>query len=54
MTLKVAASVVLLLAILATAATATATANVPAVRTIEISYRAHDGLPRRAYVILPG
>jgi len=54
MTLKVAASVVLLLAILATAATANATANTPAVRTIEISYRAHDGLLRRAYVILPG
>jgi poly(3-hydroxybutyrate) depolymerase len=54
MTLKVAASVVLLLAILTTAATANATANTPAVRTIEISYRAHDGLLRRAYVILPG
>jgi poly(3-hydroxybutyrate) depolymerase len=53
MTLKVAAFVVVLVAILATAATATATANAPAVRTIEISYRAHDGLPRRAYVILP-
>jgi poly(3-hydroxybutyrate) depolymerase len=54
MTLKVAAFVVVLTAILATAATDTATANTPAVRTIEISYRAHDGLPRRAYVILPG
>ena len=53
MTLKVAAFVVVLVAILATAATATATANAPAVRTIEISYRAHDGFPRRAYVILP-
>jgi poly(3-hydroxybutyrate) depolymerase len=52
MTLKVAAFVVVLVATLA--ATATATANTPAVRTIEISYRAHDGLPRHAYVILPG
>jgi pimeloyl-ACP methyl ester carboxylesterase len=30
-----------------------ARANAPAVRTIRISYRAHDGLPRRAYVLLP-
>lgn len=54
MTLKVAASVVVLVAILATAATANAKATAPAVRTVEITYRAHDGLPRRAYVILPG
>jgi dienelactone hydrolase len=30
-----------------------ARANGPAVRTIRISYRAHDGLMRRAYVIVP-
>jgi dipeptidyl aminopeptidase/acylaminoacyl peptidase len=45
---------VALTAILATAATENASANTPAVRTIEISYRAHDGLLRHAYVILPG
>jgi pimeloyl-ACP methyl ester carboxylesterase len=54
MTLKVTALVVVLLAILATAATENASANAPAVRTIEISYRAHGGLLRHAYVILPG
>jgi pimeloyl-ACP methyl ester carboxylesterase len=53
MTLRVAAFVGVLVAILATAATDNATASAPAVRTIEISYRAHDGLPRRAYVLLP-
>jgi poly(3-hydroxybutyrate) depolymerase len=30
-----------------------ATANAPQVRRIEISYRAHDGLMRRAFVLLP-
>jgi poly(3-hydroxybutyrate) depolymerase len=32
---------------------ATAKPSNPAVRVIQISYRAHDGLPRRAFVILP-
>jgi dipeptidyl aminopeptidase/acylaminoacyl peptidase len=41
------------LATLAAAGPETATANAPAVRTIPISYRAHDGLVRHAYVILP-
>ncbi len=40
-------------ALLGTSAPEAATANAPAVRTIEISYRAHDGLMRRAYVLLP-
>jgi poly(3-hydroxybutyrate) depolymerase len=35
------------------AATATVAADAPAVRVIRISYRAHDGLLRRAYVIVP-
>ena len=30
-----------------------ATATSPSVRVIAISYRAHDGLTRRAYVIVP-
>jgi len=32
---------------------ATSAAQPPTVRTLAISYRAHDGLPRRAYLILP-
>jgi poly(3-hydroxybutyrate) depolymerase len=32
---------------------ATSAAQPPAVRTLAITYRAHDGLPRRAYLILP-
>lgn len=33
--------------------TTTSAAQPPTVRTLAISYRAHDGLPRRAYLILP-
>jgi dipeptidyl aminopeptidase/acylaminoacyl peptidase len=50
---KVAVLVAALAALLGTSAPEVATANAPAVRTIEISYRAHDGLMRRAYVLLP-
>ena len=32
---------------------ATSAAQPPTVRTLAISYQAHDGLPRRAYLILP-
>lgn len=51
------ATVAVFVAALATAlgtlAPAVATANAVAVKTIEISYRAHDGLLRRAYVLVP-
>jgi poly(3-hydroxybutyrate) depolymerase len=50
---KVAVLVAALAALLGTSVPEVATANAPAVRTIEISYRAHDGLMRRAYVLLP-
>jgi dipeptidyl aminopeptidase/acylaminoacyl peptidase len=50
---KVAVLVAALAALLGTSTPEVATANAPAVRTIEISYRAHDGLMRRAYVLLP-
>jgi dienelactone hydrolase len=50
---KVLALVAVCLAALATLAAESAQAAAPAVRVIPISYRAHDGLLRRAYVILP-
>jgi poly(3-hydroxybutyrate) depolymerase len=50
---KVAAFVTALAALLGVFVPEVATANAPAVRTIEITYRAHDGLLRRAYVLLP-
>ena len=40
-------------ALLGLALPARVTAVAPGVRVIAISYRAHDGLPRRAYLILP-
>jgi pimeloyl-ACP methyl ester carboxylesterase len=40
-------------AVLGLAVPARATAAAPAVRVIAISYRAHDGLMRQAYLILP-
>src|SRR6185437_2049089 len=50
--------VVILVAILCTGIAvhpgpATSAAQPPSVRTVAISYRAHDGRPRRAYLILP-
>ena len=42
-----------LAAVVGVAPPARATAHRPAVRVIRISYRAHDGLMRRAYVIVP-
>jgi poly(3-hydroxybutyrate) depolymerase len=39
--------------VLGAAVTKAAATNAPAVRVITISYRAHDGLPRHAYVIVP-
>jgi hypothetical protein len=56
--MRVRACVVILIAVLCTGIAvhpepATSAAQRPAVRTLAISYRAHDGLPRRAYLILP-
>jgi pimeloyl-ACP methyl ester carboxylesterase len=50
---RVATVATALLAILTAAGPGAALASGPAVRTIAISYRAHDGLVRHAYVILP-
>src|ERR1044072_7650374 len=41
------------LVVLGPAGTQGISANAPAVRVITITYRAHDGLPRHAYVIVP-
>jgi poly(3-hydroxybutyrate) depolymerase len=41
------------LVVLGVAATQNLSANAPGVRVITISYRAHDGLQRHAYVIVP-
>jgi dienelactone hydrolase len=49
----IAAFVAALAVVLGTFAPGVATATATAVRRIEISYRAHDGLMRRAYVLLP-
>jgi poly(3-hydroxybutyrate) depolymerase len=50
---KLAALVIGLVALLEVALPEIATAKSPPVRVIAISYRAHDGLMRRAYVIVP-
>ena len=51
--MKLAALLIGLAALLGVARPETATAKSPPVRVIAISYRAHDGLMRRAYVIVP-
>ena len=50
---KVAVSGIAVVAALVAPGHGVATAQRPAVRVIRISYRAHDGLRRRAYVIVP-
>jgi len=52
---RVAAVLAVLVAVLGwnVSGAATATTSGPKVRVVKISYRAHDGLRRRAYVILP-
>jgi poly(3-hydroxybutyrate) depolymerase len=50
---KLAALMIGLVALLGVVLPGVATANSPTVRVIAISYRAHDGLRRRAYVIVP-
>jgi pimeloyl-ACP methyl ester carboxylesterase len=51
--MKLAGLVATLAALLGVVAPAHAGAHAPTVRVIRISYRAHDGLMRRAFVILP-
>jgi pimeloyl-ACP methyl ester carboxylesterase len=56
--MRASTGVVVLVAALCTGITVhpgpgTSAAERPTVRTVAISYRAHDGLPRRAYLILP-
>src|SRR5258705_11457574 len=56
--MRASTGVVVLVAALCTGITVhpgpgTSAAERPTVRTVAISYRAHDGLPRRAYLTLP-
>ena len=51
--LKIAALLMGTIAVLGVVATEGVAASSPTVRVIPISYRAHDGLLRRAYVIVP-
>lgn len=53
MKLKLVGCLGVLAAVVGVAPPASATVHPPAVRVIRISYRAHDGFTRRAYVIVP-